>query len=176
MSIGWAGARHARCRLPRAQVRPLLARHRRWGVYKLLRAVPTTEGSMAGTSRRAWRSVRATKDERARALPGDSEFPGRYADTWVTFDARRVTWPGCRWERGTAAVEVATTGSTTAGSRRGRIVPNCSIHPSAISPCARRRRDSPAGDRTRRRLLTWLARADGTPEDVGVRSSTRRPA
>ena len=46
--------------------------------WQLLRAVRRrAERSMAGTSRsrRAWRSVRATTDERARALPGDERIP-----------------------------------------------------------------------------------------------------
>jgi hypothetical protein len=67
--------------------------------WQLLRAVRRrAERSMAGTSRsrRAWRSVRATTDERARALPGDERIPqaiGMLTHGVTIRRAPRDVWP-----------------------------------------------------------------------------------
>jgi hypothetical protein len=67
--------------------------------WLLLRAVRRrAERSMAGTSRsrRAWRSVRATTDERARALPGDERIPqaiGTLTHGVTIRRAPRDVWP-----------------------------------------------------------------------------------
>ncbi len=109
--------------------------------WLLLRAVRRrAERNAVGPlgSRRLWRSVRATTDERARALPGDERIP-QAIDTLthgVTIRRRRVTcgrgW--CRWEPAAAAAGTATTGSTTADSRARRAsCRSCSIRRSARS-------------------------------------------
>src|SRR6185369_3693101 len=67
--------------------------------WQLLRAVRRrAERSMAGTSRSrwAWRSVRATTDERARALPGDERIPqaiGTLTHGVTIRRAPRDVWP-----------------------------------------------------------------------------------
>ena len=86
----------------------------------------------------AVRSVRATREEKTRALPGDERIP-EAIDTLthgVTIRRRRVTcgrgW--CKWGPATAPAGTATTGSTTAGSRAPRAsCRNCSIRPSGRS-------------------------------------------
>ena len=137
--------------------------------WQLLRAVrrraERVGGSARSRSRRAWRSVRATTDERARALPGDERIP-QAIDTLthgVTIRrAPRDVWPwlvqmGAGSRGGWYSYDWLDNGRQPSAAR---IVPELQ-HPAIGTDLPRAaRRDGgihPAGDRTRAGVDAWLA-------------------